>query len=711
MTKTNKIEKFKVYIERGIYKNGDFRIYAGSLENGDEISIKSDGIELNEGNHCLVGIMGSYQGKKSFLLKYEDIDENNKEAQKNILKSIPGIKQSTADLICNNIDDINIYRTDDYPKIKGIGPAKIELIREGLQLLDNMIIFKELNIMLGAKVSNKQIKKINGVLEELDDGLNRFKENPYEILIDHIGLGFKKSDQIALGMDANFTLSDIRKLYLIEYLVKFYTSMGNCYIEKGALKEKLESVGNFTMENIENNKRLVIDEDKVYTLSMHKAESLIPHKINEIISKKIDKRRLYTYNIDTMINDFQELNKIKFDEYQLKAIHTAVNNPVSILTGGAGTGKTTLLKCVLYCLGETGFNCFLTAPTGKAARRMEQSTGIEARTIHKFISKAEEEYSRRNCVMVIDEFSMVDTELLYTLLKSMDESSLDFNKIIFVGDPGQLPSVQPGNCLHDMLESKTLPSIKLEKTFRQKGGSNIIDIATKVRHNELFDPIKKSDFYVREVKNENEYQGLVKYFFNYLYEKYNDIDSFYSEVQFIAPMKKGSAGVIKINEIIKNLINPSTRTEKERKFFPFDVNDKIMNTKNDSLNSIMNGEFGRLTEVTETNFTIYYKDLDKVVTYKKESDVVSNFQLSYCSTVHKLQGSEFKYIVLIIPQDSLFLDSRLLYTGITRGKQTVILLTDKKTCDKVTTRNNLLKRNTNLKNRMIEVLGNADNNI
>ena len=363
----------------------------------------------------------------------------------------------------------------------------------------------------------------------------------------------------------------------------------------------------------------------------------------------------------------------------------------------AGSGKTTILKCVLYILNELSFKCYLTAPTGKAARRMSQSTGIEATTVHRFLNIAHDSFTRKNGVMVVDEFSMVDTELFYDLLDTMDICPIDFVKLIFVGDPGQLPSVQPGNCLHDLIESNCLPVVKLTKTFRQAGDSNILDVAIKVRHNQDFEFITKKDFYVRAITQINEYKQLIKYFFKYLYDKYDNIDDFYSQVQFITPMKKGDIGVNTINEILKDEINPATG---KKQWFPFDINDKIMCIKNDRENGVMNGESGRVTSIENTTFTIFYKDLDKYVTYKKELDIIQNFQLSYCSTVHKLQGSEFKFIVLVLPQDSIFIDSRLLYTAITRGKETVIMLTNKAITSKVVARNNLLKRNTYLKERL-----------
>jgi exodeoxyribonuclease V alpha subunit len=687
-----------VDIHKEIYNDCDFHIYAGMIkETYEDVTVKTNGFELCNGPKKLVGSMGTYKGQKSFICQYEEFDGQSKEAQKNLLMSINGIKESKAELIIRNVDDINIFRKDDYPRIKGIGPGTVLLIREGLQLLDTMKIFKEMNILLGNSCTPKVIKEITEIVETLDGGMDTFKDKPWMVLIDHAGMGFMKADKIALKMGAKIDNIE-RQCYLIEYVVKQYTRTGNCYITLDKLKETLEEQRiKYDEDSIINNHRLVIDDERIYTCSMFESETLIPRMLHEFEEKETDIKLLDTYEVEEYIKDFEKLNKIKFDEYQREAVETAVNKPVSIITGGAGSGKTTLLKCVNFILETINYRLFLTAPTGKAARRMSQACGYEATTIHRFLNDSMDLRTYKNSVMIVDESSMIDTELFFELLSAMDRISVDFKKIILVGDPGQLPSVQPGNVLNDLITSEKLPTIKLTKTFRQAGDSNIIDIATNVRHNETFDFMKKKDFYVKEIINAKEYKESIKYFFSYLRDKYNDLDTFYSEVQFITPIKKGDIGVNEINTMIKNEINPK---QDKKNWFPFDLNDKVMCIKNDRENGIFNGEFGRIHYVDNTTFTIYYRDLEKYVTYKKEFDIVQDFILSYCSTVHKLQGSEFKFVVIILAQDSFICDSRLLYTAITRGKETVIMLTNKSITDKIIPRNNLLKRNTHLKERI-----------
>ena len=692
------MQKITIEIENEIFRNGDFRIYAGWM-NDEQVSVKADGFELTKGEKTLVGTMGQYKGQKSFQCKYEEFDYNSKQAKSNLLCSINGIKEKTAKRILDQVEDINIFKTENYPKIKGVGPATVLLIREGLQKLESMQTFKELNMMLGNTVTPTKIKQINELVENLKNGLDEFKANPYKILIENAGFGFKYTDRIGLGLGIKQD-NPIRLKYLVEYVVKYYTSMGNCFIFKDDLLDKLSSLKIKNVDKfIEENERLEIDGERVYTKSMFETETKIPYYLKKLIEKETSIKFLDNYDIDQAIKDFEKLNKIKFDNLQVEGIKNLVNNKVSILTGGAGTGKTTLLKCALFILNELNFRMFLTAPTGKASRRMAQATGVEATTIHRFLNVAEESGTYRQSVMIIDEFSMVDAELFFELLRTMEDAPIDFKKLILVGDPGQLPSVQPGNCLHDLIQSQIIPCVKLQKVFRQKGDSNIIDIATLVNDNKCFDTsIKKKDFYCKQVNDSNCKESIL-YFFNYLLEKYEDIDKFYSEVQFIAPIKKGATGVNAINEMLKKQLNPVK--DKSSKLFPFDKGDKIMCIKNDRENEIMNGESGRISDEDQKTFSVFYKGLDKTVCYKKTYEIVKNFQLAYCSTIHKLQGSEFKYIVIVMNQDSPFMDSRILYTGITRGKQTVIYLSNKQTTDKVVSRNNREKRNTLLKERMI----------
>ena len=695
------MEKINVRVEKEIYRKpeDEFYIYLGRIIDTEErISIKTRGFELIPGQKCLNGIMGKWGETKSFQCHYEEFDNDDPQSMINLLCSIKGIQVKTATKIVNQIDSLEVFRQEKPPKIKGIGEKKLELIRQGIKRLDEMATFREVNKLCGNLCSPSKIQDITQAIEDLEIPVETFKMNPFKVLIDHVEMGFKQADKIFLGIGGT-TSDPNRLLYLTEYLVKQYTLTGNCYIDKDLLAEKLTDCNYTRFEAkvfIEDNSRLVIEENNVYTKDIYKAEKESPILLKNMLNKEVETWRLEQYDIQKMITEFEKANKITFDQFQVEAIKTAINNNVSVITGGAGSGKTTLLKCVMYCLKELRFKLVLTAPTGKASRRMSEATGEEAGTIHSFLYGNDCSISPSS-VMIVDESSMIDIELFYELLEKIQ----GFAKLIIVGDPGQLPSVAPGNVLNDLIKSKTMPLVTLTKTFRQAGDSNILDIALKTRKQEVFSYIKKKDFFCKTCFTPKDFIKDAIYFYEYISDKYKNkgLDTFFSEVQIISPVKKGEAGVNKLNEVIKEKINP--KKDKNDKF-PFDVNDKVMNTKNDKEAGVMNGEFGRITEITKDTFTIYFDNLDRFISFKKSFEEINKFILAYASTVHKLQGSEFKYIIIVVPQDSLICDSRLLYTAITRGKQTCILLSNKELTDKICKRNNEIKRNTQLEKRLVE---------
>lgn len=730
----------EVRIDREIFRNQDetFFIFMGYyIDSYDELSIKINQELRIDGKYKLVGHLGEYQGKPTFTTKYVDIDRNSYDCRMNILCSIDGIKEKTAKLILDNFEgDLDEFKSENPPKIKGIGPGKLELIKEGLELLDNLEIKKELNMILGNKISQKNINLVSEKIENGYSSMDEFKENPYKILIEECEISFNRADNIAQIM--NVPKNSIERIkYLVEYVAGKITSQGNCYCKYSLLIEKLNEIGvtkQFkTTEDLkeitDKNNRIVIEGEKVYKRGIWEAENNIPFEIRDLI----DEGSIIYEDVDSLINEYELLNHIKFDEYQRQAIITAVNNPVCVITGGAGCGKTTLLKCVIFCLNEYGFRINGTAPTGKAARRFNQATKLKTSTIHSYLGKSKELYPHRNGVMIIDEVSMVDVELFNNCLVSMKESSVSYKKLIIVGDFNQLASVQPGNVLYDIIQSETIPVIRLTKTFRQGKDSNIINIANGIIEGNNFLPIKKSDFFVKYCDNSKDYQSLCLEFYQRIFSKYNDLDTFFNEVQFIAPLKKGDVGTIELNKLIKNKFNPTkkidfifpynnidnpinikngigkTKTGKivnnyESYIFPFDKNDKIMNLKNDNINEIYNGEIGRIIDIDDKTFTVYFSEINKQRTYAKDRESISNFQLAYVCTIHKLQGCEFKYIAIFAAQDSMLCDRRLLYTAITRGKETVLLFTDKNIQYKVVTRNNLLKRDTFLKERLENLL-------
>lgn len=708
------VKKSTIYIQidKEIFKNqsGDFIIYSGMVKKDypklnlfeyQDISIKTNGIELSKGNKEVVGVLGSYKGKPSFEYHFENIQIDSKESQVNILSTINGIKETTAKKLVEKLPEgttLENFRDKKF-SVDGISTNKAEKIREALNFFDSMQTLRNLNIMLKQELSQKQISSLSENLDSEGISIDEFKKNPYDILIKEMGYSFLKTDKIAQAVGIKFNDS-CRIKYLIEYLVKKNLESGSCYLEKSNLIEILKQQNLFKNLNdekliklIENNDRLYIEENRVYDIMTNIAEYETAFHIRNFATKKIFKYQ--ESEILEMINSFEKLEGFKLHKTQKEAVITTINSPISVITGGAGTGKSTIVKCIVYCLKNLYKRCILTAPTGKAARRLSECTEHQASTIHSFLFKN----SITGNIKIVDESSMVDIHLMADLLNEIKH----YDKLILVGDVGQLPSVGPGNVLNDIIESELVKIIKLEKTFRQAKDSNIIKISQLIRNNEPFDFIQKKDFFVRVCNKPNDYFQIGLHYYDYLKNKYSCLDNFYNDVQFIIPTKGKEDGTPAIkthyyNKLIKDKYNKKSNND----WFKFDKNDKVMNLENDSENDISNGEVGRITEVTNVDFTIYFAGLERYITFQKNLENMKRFQLAYVCTVHKLQGSEYKYICLLIPEKSMFLDSRLLYTGITRGKQTVILLTTKDIIDSIVIKTNANKRKTYLKERIIK---------
>lgn len=700
----NKTAEYIVYLDREIYSNDGFHIYVGELiidkskNLSEEVSLKVNGFELSSeyGKKIIVGDMGLYQGKKTIQVHYEKHNYEDPEIQEGVLLNIRGVGYDKAknimDALDNNIFNILKYEDSELKKlkIKGFGRTKNQLIfdiKETIENLKNDLCLTELQILLHDNLKSKTIAN----LAEIIPGIKEFKETPYQYLIDGVELNFKKADEIALTklyIDKN---NPERLNYLIEQILN-QSIQGNTYIEYNNFIAILNqnNIEN-TEEKVNNNKKLVVDENRVYSKKLYEAETLIPKFLNDLNNKN----RFKYENIEKYIKMAESEYNIKHDESQIKAIKAVVNSGSSLLIGGAGTGKTTVLKTIIYVLkhiGENNIKCV--APTGKASRRMEEGTNCKSTTIHSYLYQ--ENYY--NDVLIIDEFSMCDLYLLYQILYHKD-----FGKIIFVGDDGQLPSVQPGNNLFDMIQSNVLTIARLTKTHRQKGNSNILDVAYAIRENKPISIKKEQDFFFQECNSTQDFYKQIDRMYLHLKNKYDDNElKFLNEVQFIAPLKKGNCGCNKINEYIQKNYNYN----KLHPYLKLKIGDKIMNIKNNAEKQIFNGEVGIVKDIGKSTFDVYFSVLDRTIEFN--FDERSNFILAYAATIHKLQGSEYPYIVMIIESNSFFLDSRILYTGITRGKKSVIVLSKIDTFNSIAKRNNNYKRFTRLKERLIENIGNEE---
>jgi len=732
--------EIKVDIIKEIYTKDDFTVYvADSKEHGNflgELTVNCNGFMLRPGITTLVGVKTLYRGSPSFKASYEIFDTTSYNAKFNLLCSIKGIKDGTAKKVLDGIPnhDLSIFYSKECPKIKGVGPATIEKIFEGLNFLKSNETLRKVIALAGQSITNKKIHKLVGFLNEKNISVDQFKADPYEILINDLEMNFKKVDYLAQEKFKCPKNLRSRILYLTEQITNKITGFGSTYVEIDTFVDEISNY-NLGIENVNDfincdDAKVVNENGKIQTKAMNEAEKMIPTNL-KLISNLDQMSEYEKSNIEVLIRQYEHENKIRLHVVQKEAVISGVTGNVSMICGGAGTGKTTIIKCIIFILEKLNYRMTCIAPTGKAARRMSEATNHDAVTCHRFYYSEEsgqnDNISSRPYCMIIDEFSMVDTVLFHKVLKAMVNSLTNYVKLILVGDPGQLPSVGAGSVQADLITSGKINVITLTNTFRQAGDSNILNVANLVRENKSFDMIKSKDFFSTIQNNPTDY--ILKCWA----AKTKDIDltnkgsldTFYNEFQICTSSRR------RCNEI--NLIisekNENTSIFIGTKPTGFHLNDKIMNTKNDYMNDVYNGEFGRIDSIKYTDYldmiqvvktneqlekfynstekkkdiqiVVYYFGLDKHVSYDLNWDELENLKLAYCCTIHKLQGSEFETVVCDLSEFNMITDSRLLYTAITRAKKLFALISNSKDTINKIVRNKLSsKRKTLLVEKM-----------
>lgn len=621
--------------------------------------------------------------------------------------------------------DIVFDQTEKLLDINGIGKKTIEKIKKSVKSLKKSkdILFYLTNLGISLSLS----KKIYNVFKE--DTLEIINENPYKLIKNVKGIGFLKADEIALknNLDKNspFRIESAIIYVLSQKAINF----GHTYYPKNKLTKevvKLLDVQEDLVEAIYTNllisNEIVVDfydEEKIIYLSyFYEAENYISSKISKMIFNKEFK---ILENIDKEIEDFIKKLSIKLSKIQISAIKSCFLQNVSIITGGPGTGKTTIINTIANIFLSLGYNIALAAPTGRAAKRIEETTKIESKTIHRLLgyvpNKYDDfgyfEYNEKNTLdvdlVIIDEMSMVDVLLFEKLLKGIKEST----KLIIVGDVDQLPSVGAGNVLRDLIESNVIKYTKLTDIFRQSKKSNIIVNAHRINNGKY--PIlneKNSDFFFLKTNNpivtRNTVVNLIK---NRLPKAYGY--NFHKDIQILTQTRKGICGVYELNRILQEVLNPKTKDSLELNFGNkvFRLNDKVMQTKNnydlsftDSNGEegfgVYNGDMGIVFEIDEKEKKIIVKmQDDRIVEYAVED--LDNLELSYAITIHKSQGSEFKSVIIPLFDSFYMLQTRnLLYTAITRAKENIVLVGNEEIMFNMINNNTINNRYSNLKNRL-----------
>lgn len=608
-------------------------------------------------------------------------------------KIVEKFGEDTFDILENSIERLK--------EIEGIGEKKIATIAESYlkqrELKNIMMFFQNYG------VNTNQCIKIYKRFKE--NSIRVVKENPYILTEEIAGIGFKTADKIAKNLGIEKT-SAFRIQSGIKYIINNFCALGNTCMPLDKLIKEGEDIlqvsedyikGNIVESACEGKIKIESIDDKQYVFT-------VPYYYCELgVTKKIINLALFQYegleiDIDSEIEQFEKNNKIKFAASQKEAIIGALLNGVEIITGGPGTGKTTIINCIADIYEKCGLKVFMGAPTGRAAKRMSQATGREAKTIHRLLEMGisddedavffkTEETSLECDVVIVDEASMIDIVLMNNLLKALSLGT----RLIIVGDVDQLPSVGPGNVLRDLIESKCCKVVRLKDIFRQSEKSMITLNAHKINGGEM--PVlneKGKDFFFLNCEQNEKILDILIGLIDERLPKYNDSWDKLKHMQILSPMRKGILGTDNLNVRLQQVLNPPSKEKKEKKFRDaiFRVGDKVMQTKNnysikwqridgigekDGL-GIFNGDIGYIQQIDneKNNMTIIF-DEEKEVIY--DDVYLDEIELAYAITIHKSQGSEFP--VIIIPAfmgPPMLMNRNLLYTGITRAKQLVVLV-------------------------------------
>lgn len=701
------------------YRNDESGYSVMTLETTDsDITIVGTMPFFNEGDRIEVEGDFTYHDKYGEQINVRNVRLKKPSDRESIVKylasgNIRGVGKKTADAIYDVFGkdslDILYKNPDKLLKVEGIGKKKLEDIKISAE--ETRDSRRSLEFLQGLRISYNLSMKIYNKYGE--NTIDIVKSNPYKLIEDIKGIGFNMADALArnMQMESNSAFRISAGLtYVIDFEVDFngHTSLEISYLINEAAK-LLKADKDLIREQIQvdllsGKLELVEIEEKsyVYSKGLYKAEK----SVAMALAKKIKEPYIFDVGIDEDLGGYSEEQK--------QAIEAAFENMVLVITGGPGTGKTTIINAITSILDKNELSYALAAPTGRAAKRMQEATDSEANTIHRLVGIRPDmpiaEYNEENPIdkdyVIVDEMSMVDIYLMKNLLDAVGESTA----LILVGDSDQLPSVGPGNVLSDVLNSSA-KSIRLKKIFRQAGQSNIIVNAHRINEGKypvLNQPDK--DFFFINANGDNFNQALLDLIKDRLPKFYN-FDPV-RDIEVLALSRKTNWGVDAINKSIQEAIN------KEKIFLKvndrtFKLYDKVMQVRNNydlnALNNasnddgVYNGDIGIITEIDtdEESLKVEFDD-GKIVKYKKED--IKDLDLSYAITVHKSQGSEFKCVIIPMMQVApMLLTRNLLYTGVTRAKKLVILLGDKRYIKRMVDNNRSNDRNTNLSYRINEM--------
>jgi exodeoxyribonuclease V alpha subunit len=623
---------------------------------------------------------------------------------------IKGIGKSYAKKIVDTFQEKTLEIIENHPQrlkeVEGLGFKRIQSIHSSY--VQNKSSRSLLISLYACGLSQNFALKL--IKTYKDKALEKLKSNPYHIAKEMRGIGFKTADKIALGCgilkDSPLRLSSALEHFLWEFASEGHTGYNKLLLIHYAVKELEveESLICLNLDQMIEKKELFQLEEDVFSPSLYYAEQGIGLELDRLIHGVSGIRAV---DIDKAILWAESLKSIQLETEQKKAVALALKEKITLITGGPGTGKSTITKVILAIYEKISSKILLAAPTGKAAKRMTEITQKKAQTIHALLEFdpikggfKKNAGAQLDCeLLILDETSMIDTFLLFNLLKALPTNA----KILMIGDIDQLPSVGPGQVLKDLIFSEVFPVARLKMIFRQAATSKIITNAHLINAGEFpdlrFDKTSDFEFYSLETPEliENKIIDLIQ-------EKLSKWEKFHKlkDIQILCPMKRGAVGADSLNIALQKALNPNSEFI-ERFGRRFSVHDKVMQLKNNYQKEITNGSVGIIAKINseEENISVVFDD--KWINY--DFDELDELSLAYAISIHKYQGSECPCIIMPIHISHFKLLFRnLLYTGITRGKKKVILIGSKKALAIGIRNQDSLKRITGLNTHLARIL-------
>lgn len=613
-------------------------------------------------------------------------------------------EKDTLDIIEQEIEKLN--------EVDGIGKKRIEMIKKAWA--DQKEIRQVMLFLQSHGVSSAYATKIFKTYG--NEAIEIVQENPYRLATDIFGIGFLTADRIAekLGFAKD---SELRAEAGILYVLHQLSDEGHVYYPVQPLIDESQKILEVDPEilvkaltSLNANQNIVMedfgakksDEQAVYLAKFYLSETNIAARLKALITAP---KSIRTIEPDKALQWVQNQLDITLAPKQVEAVKRAVTDKVLVITGGPGTGKTTIIKAILNIFAQCGIKIMLAAPTGRAAKRMSEATGQPAKTIHRLLEYSiqkggfqKNDQTLLKCdLLIIDEASMIDTILMHHLLKAIPPKAT----FILVGDVNQLPSVGAGNVLHDIISSRAVPIMELNEIFRQARESLIIVNAHKINQGQMpaFKPKghKLADFYFIEQEDPEKVLGIILELLKERIPKRFGFDPI-DDIQVLTPMHKGLVGAGNLNIELQNALNPAPDSL-ARGGKNFRVNDKVMQIRNNYEKEVFNGDLGRIIKIDleAREIIIDFDGKQVVYDYSDLDEVVP----AYAISIHKSQGSEYPAVVIpILLQHYVLLQRNLIYTGVTRGKKLVVMVGSKKALAIGIGNDKTKKRYTYLRNRL-----------